>query len=81
MLALKVNLDGVGAFAEIAPVKIEQATDIEVLLLDGGMDSGKPSVTIHISIDGRHVIAQTSARLFCTAARMIMAKYPDLFED
>jgi hypothetical protein len=26
------------------------------------------------------VVAETSARLFCTAAKMIMSKYPDLFE-
>ena len=30
--------------------------------------------------DGKAVIAQTTARLFCTAAKMIMARYPDLFE-
>jgi len=79
MLALKINMEGDGALKGVG--HIEEATDIEALVLDGGMGSGKPSVTIHITMDGRHIIAQTSARLFCTAAKMIEAKYPDLFED
>lgn len=78
MIALKINLNGDGALSHID--RVEEATDIEVLLLDGGMEGGKPSVTIHITLDGRHIVAQTSARLFCTAAKMIEARHPDLFE-
>ena len=49
-------------------------------VLDKGMGSGRPSVALRIEVEGKPVIAQTSARLFCTAARAIMVKYPDLFE-
>lgn len=79
MLALKINMEGDDALKGVG--HIEEATDIEVLVLDHGMVGGRPSVTIHITMDGKHIIAQTSARLFCTAAKMIEAKYPDLFED
>lgn len=79
MLELGVNFNGDGALADVG--HISEADAIEVMVLDRGMGSGKPSVGLHITVDGEHVLAQTSARLFCTAARMIMAKYPDLFED
>lgn len=87
MLALSINLEGDGALRDL---RLTEAHAVEVLVLDGGMSSGKPSVTIHITLPGgigptakseRHIIAQTSARLFCTAAKMIEAKFPDLFED
>ena len=56
--------------------------DISVAALDSGMLSGKPSVAFRMTLpDGKTVIAQTSARLFCGAARAIMGRYPDLFED
>lgn len=87
MLSLSVNLEGDGA---LQGLKFTEAHAVEVLVLDGGMSSGKPSVTIHVTLPGgvgptakseRHIVAQTSARLFCTAAKMIEAKFPDLFED
>lgn len=54
---------------------------IKVVVLSGGMASGKASVAIRIDLpDGRTVVAETSARLFASAGRMITAKYPDLFE-
>lgn len=59
----------------------EGAPPVQVAVLDKGLQSGRPSVAIRIDLpDGRTVIAETTARLFCTAARAIMAKYPDLFE-
>lgn len=58
------------------------ARPIELAVLDAGMQSGKPSVVLRIDLpDGTHVVAETSARLLCTAARAINARYPDLFED
>ena len=80
MVAMSVNMNGDGALAHLKPDQVEEATDIEVLVLDGGMSKGHPSVTLHITLGDRHIIAQTSARLFCTAAQMILARYPDLFE-
>jgi hypothetical protein len=58
------------------------APAVQVAAIEGGMGSGKPSVAIRIDLpEGRHVIAETSARLFCGAARAIMGRYPNLFED
>jgi hypothetical protein len=53
-----------------------------VAFLEGGMSSGKPSVALRFDLpDGSVVIAETSARLFCTAARAMLAKQPDLFDE
>ena len=78
MIALSVNFDGDGA---LAGLDIEEASQIEALILDGGTSSGRPSVTLHLTVGDRHIVAQTSARLFCTVAKMIEAKYPKLFDD
>jgi hypothetical protein len=54
---------------------------IKLGVLDGGMASGQPSVALRCDLeDGRTVIIQTSARLFCSAARAIATRYPKLFE-
>ena len=56
-------------------------TPLKVLVLDKGMASGRPSVAFRIDLpDGTSVVAETSARLFCTAANAVTAKYGDLFE-
>lgn len=73
------------AWPEIDKKKIvhlgQGAPAIQVAVLDRGMESGRPSIALRIDLpDGQHVIAETSARLFVTAARAIHAKYPDLFE-
>ena len=55
---------------------------IEVVTLAGGMTSGLPSVAIRLTLeDGSTAIAQTSARLFVTAAQAILARYPHLFDE
>ena len=57
------------------------APPVRVAVLDGGMESGLPSIALRIDLPGgQSVIAETTARLFCTAARAIMARYPDLFD-
>lgn len=58
------------------------APPIKVAVLEKGMATGRPSIALRIDLpDGQTVIAETSARLFCTAARAIMARYPKLFQD
>lgn len=56
-----------------------------VSIINEGTAQGRPSVFVRIDLGtGEHkhiVMAQTTARLFCGAAKAIMAKYPDLFED
>jgi hypothetical protein len=77
---------GDGAWPELRDKEIihlgDGAPPIGVAVLDHGMTSGRPSVAIRVDLpDGKHVLAETSARLFCTTAKTIMAKYPDLFND
>jgi hypothetical protein len=54
---------------------------MEMAILEGGMVSGSPSVMLAVPMpDGTVAIAQTSAKLFCTAARAIQAKYPTVLD-
>lgn len=52
-------------------------------ILEGSTKEGRPTVALRLDLpDGSGVlVTQTTARLFCTAAKAIMARYPDLFED
>lgn len=57
------------------------APALRVAVIEAGMQTGLPSIALRIDLpDGKTVIAETSARLFCTAARAIMARYPHLFD-
>lgn len=59
-----------------------EAPSLNLLVLEAGMTSGKPSVTFRLELpDGKTVLFETSARIFCTAANAIQARYPDLFVD
>lgn len=83
MPQLDIILKGDGAFAgeQGLIVQADPKAPIKVALLDGGMTSGRPSVAILVTMpNGSKVIAETSARLFCSAAKAFMAKHPDLFE-
>lgn len=71
---------------ELQPAEIihiaNDAPPIQVAVLASGMQSGLPSVALRVDLpDGKIVIAETSARLFCMAARAILARFPNLFED
>lgn len=83
MIGLTLILEGDNCWPDLKDkefIGIEEG--LQVAVLDGGMQGGRPSIAIRLELpDGRPVIAQTSARLFCTAARGIMAKYPRLFDD
>lgn len=86
MIALVINLSGDKAWPDLDPAKIihlaNDAPPMHVAVLDMGMDSGRPSVALRIDLpDGKTVVAETSARLFVSAALAIKAKYPGLFKD
>ncbi len=86
MPQLNIVLDGDGAFKDVDRDKVihlgNDAPPITVAVLPGGMRSGLPSVMMCLELpDGRTVMAETSARLFCSAARAILGRYPDLFSD
>lgn len=86
MIPMVINLQGDRAWPDLAGKPVVHlgggAPPIKAVVLDGGMVSGRPSVAIRLELpDGQTVIAETSARLFCAAARAIQARYPDLFKD
>lgn len=86
MIPLSIKLDGDNAWPDLKDKPIihvaKDAPAIQVAVLSGGMSSGRPSVAIRIDLPtGESVIAETSARLFCTAARAIEARFPKLFDD
>lgn len=83
MIPLILVMKGDGCWPDIDPATIIQPEKpLQIAVLDAGMTSGLPSVSIRVDLpDGRIVIAETSARLFVTAGRAIGAKYPDLFEE
>jgi hypothetical protein len=85
MPSLRIVLEGDGAFSELAEV-IEQGklihlsndADIAVTGLEGGMQSGDPSVAFIFGLpDGRKVFAETSLRLLLMAADGFKARYGD----
>lgn len=87
MASLNIIMDGDGCWPELK-VGTEavinamgpDAKPISVALLDDGMQSGRPSVTIRIDLpDGKTVLTETSLRLFVLAGRAFAARYPDLF--
>lgn len=62
--------------------KVIETQRVDIVVIEDGMSSGRPAVALKIDLpDGQTVIAQTSARLFCTHAKAIMARYPELFND
>lgn len=77
MPELKINLEGDGLLAGVPPdmvVNIE--TPVTITALDGGMESGRPSVAIIADLpDGRKVFIQTSMIMFVLAANAMRAKY------
>lgn len=88
MAQLNLHLDGDNCWPDLkgqvgGPKVIHLGNDappIGVAVLPHGMiPSGLPSVTFRIDLpDGRTVLAETSARLFVTAARAILARHPEL---
>lgn len=85
MIPMTINLNGDGAWPDLGEKPFihlgNGAPPIRVIVLDRGMTSGRPSVALRLDLpDGQTVVAETSARLFVTAARAVEARYPDLFE-
>jgi hypothetical protein len=54
----------------------------QIAVLENGTNEGRPTIALRLDLpDGSgSLVTETTARLFCTAARAIMARYPDLFE-
>ncbi len=64
---------------EPAEVSSHVKDGLAVAVLDGGMQTGRPSVMLRIPLaDGTVAVVETSARVWCAIASAIHAKYPDL---
>lgn len=88
MNAIKVILEGDKCWTELADKikdgKVTWLRDGVILIatLSKGMKSGKPSVSIRIDLpDGKIVVAETSMRLFLSAAEVFKAKYKGELEE
>ena len=85
MIALTIDLNGDNAWPDLRGKPFihlgNDAPPIQVALIDHGMASGRPSIAIRLDLpDGQTVIAETTARLFVSAARGIESRYPNLFD-
>jgi hypothetical protein len=79
---IRVNVDGDGAYPDLVGREVihlgNDSPPIGITGLEGGMASGAPSVMIRLDLpDGRTVLAETSLKLFLTAAEALMARYGD----
>lgn len=80
---INVILDGDGAWPDLTEkiaagefIHIGDGSKIEISTLDGGMQSGAPSLALRIDLpDGRTVIIETSWRVFGVAAAAIAGRY------
>jgi hypothetical protein len=78
MPSLGIILDGDNSAPEMDGKVIHHVQHFKVTALHGGMESGKPSVAFIIPLeDGSFVFAETSLRLFLTAADMFKARHGD----
>jgi hypothetical protein len=79
MPAVSIHLDGEGCWPDLGGKTVHHNTSpaIEFAVLDGGMVSGKPSVSIRIDLNDQEVVlAETSLELFLGVARAFEARYP-----
>ncbi len=75
--SLQIILDGDGAFNDVE-IGADGALT-RITLLEGGMQSGSPSVGLLIDIgDGQLVFAQTSLKLLISAAKAFEARHPGI---
>lgn len=79
VLKLQFVGDGDGAWPDLVGKKVHHVTTtIGVAGLPGGMESGKPSVSLRLELDdGSTVLAETSLVIFLAAADALRARYGD----
>lgn len=81
--SIKLEKDGDGAWPDLGR-KITDGQvifyndELKVAILEGGMQSGLPSVTLRFDLpDGKVLISETSLAMFLQLANMAYAKYGD----
>ena len=81
MTGLKILLEGDGALFHVRD-RVVEGEMTTILLLPGGMGSGRPSIGVVIETpDGKVVLGQTSLSLLLTAAELFKGKHGDPRRD
>ena len=82
MISLKIFLEGDGATPHLDPQKCIRTEALTITGLEGGTVGGNPSIAFIVELDGgRWVFAETTLKLFLTAADAFKAKYGDPRRD
>lgn len=77
MVKLEIDLDGEGKWPDAvgAPLGLIEA----IAALPNGTTGNRPSVAIKIRLrDGSVIMAETTARIWCTAADALRGRYPEI---
>jgi len=78
MTGLRIVLEADGQFPEMAGKTVHRLDGFAVTSLAGGTTSGAPSIAIIAELpDGSFVFAETTLKLFLTAADMFKARHGD----
>jgi len=73
-----IHVDGDGCWPDLQERPFEHGMLVAVAALEGGMTTGRPSVSLRVETDdGRVVLAETSLRLLSAAVRAFTARYGD----
>jgi hypothetical protein len=76
VVTLKIDIDGTGAWDDLASRDVVPGTWTRLAALPGGMTSGALSIAILVELpDGRAVLAETSWRLLHAAVTALAACY------
>lgn len=88
MIALSIHLDGENCWPDLKDAGdrvihlSNDAPAIQLAALEKGMTSGRTSLCIRIDLpDGKIVMAETTLRLFLTAAAAFIGKFPEEAHD
>jgi hypothetical protein len=78
MIPLHIDVRGDGAWPELLQTGYIDGQWTHIAGLPQGTESGRESVSVRIALpDGTQVVAQTTLRLFLTAARLLAATYQE----
>ncbi len=73
------TLNGNSMWPDLVGRDVHQVSSgVQAIILNG--DGRSPSIAMRMDLaDGSVVLVEVEARLFCAAAKMVEARYPDLY--
>lgn len=76
MAYLDLQLDGDNCWPELRESGFIEGELVGIAGLPNGTSGGNPTVTVRVTLpDGKTVLAETTLRLFLSAARALQARY------